>query len=148
MPNTTSDSTPACDQLLAAIKKDHAVLSVILERASSHWYAEGKFYRFYHQSFKVYALQPLTDEIVAALRKLSKRELNLLFLEIVEEETGIQFTSEHNARWQATTRPILEAFFHARTFLEFAVRYGAELDSAPNPLPSGWAALLKLYQIR
>ena len=45
------------------------------------------------------------------------------------------------------TRPILEAFFHARFFLEMAVRH-AHLESPPSPLPSGYAALLYLYGLR
>lgn len=45
------------------------------------------------------------------------------------------------------TRPILEAFFHARFFLEMAVRY-ADLPGPPTSLPSGWAALLYLYELR
>jgi len=47
-----------------------------------------------------------------------------------------------------TTRPILEAFFHARDFLEMAVRYGRRLDAPPRVLPSGWAALLELHGLR
>jgi hypothetical protein len=45
------------------------------------------------------------------------------------------------------TRPIVEAFFHAGFFLEMAVRY-AKLETPPRPLPSGYAALLHLYQLR
>ena len=46
------------------------------------------------------------------------------------------------------TRPILEAFFHARFFLEMAARYGAELGKPPQVLPSGWAAFLYLFGLR
>ena len=38
-------------------------------------------------------------------------------------------------------------FYHARFFLEMAVRY-AKLETPPRPLPSGYAALLYLYQLR
>jgi hypothetical protein len=44
-------------------------------------------------------------------------------------------------------RPILEAFFHARYFLEMAVRY-ADLSAPPQTLPSGYAALLSLFGLR
>ena len=44
---------------------------------------------------------------------------------------------EHNRRWLEETRPILEAFFHARTMLTLVVRYGTELEEAPRMLPSG-----------
>ena len=51
-------------------------------------------------------------------------------------------------QWLAVTRPILEAFFHALYFLEMAVKYGKELKYPPNRLPSGWASLLYLYNLR
>ena len=43
---------------------------------------------------------------------------------------------------------IVEAFLHARYFLEMAVRYGQELKHPPALLPSGWAALLCLFELR
>jgi len=45
-------------------------------------------------------------------------------------------------------RPILEAFFHARTLLEFVIRYGKNLDHAPRCLPSGLAAVLSHFNSR
>lgn len=51
------------------------------------------------------------------------------------------------ADWTRITRAILEAFFHARFFLEMAVRY-ADLDAPHSPLPSGYAKLLYLYGLR
>ena len=47
-----------------------------------------------------------------------------------------------------TLCPIVEAFFHAKYFLEMAVRYGRTLESPPRKLPSGWAAFLYLYDLR
>lgn len=41
-----------------------------------------------------------------------------------------------------------QAFFHARYFLDMAVKYGTELDAPPQMLPSGWAGLLYLYNLR
>ena len=58
------------------------------------------------------------------------------------------FELEHNRRWLEVTRPIVEAFLHARFFLDMAVRYGKELEAPPTLLPNGWAALLYLYQLR
>jgi hypothetical protein len=55
---------------------------------------------------------------------------------------------KHNQQWTAHTRVFLEAFFHAKYFLEMAVKYGKELQAAPTMLPSGWAALLCLYDLR
>ncbi len=85
----------------------------------------------------------------ASLQALApNRPLNQRFMQIVHEGTGKEFTLEDNAHWPERTRPILEAFFHARYFLEMAVKYGRELEAPPNLLPSGWAAFLYLYGLR
>jgi hypothetical protein len=136
-------------QLLRNIKARLPELEKLLEKVSSHWYAEDGFYRFYHQSFKVYRVQGYTLEVVQVLRSLlPDHPLNGWFEQIVTDGTGKEFRREHNERWPDETRPILEAFFHARTMLEFAIRYGKELDTAPTTLPSGWAAVLCLYGLR
>ena len=54
----------------------------------------------------------------------------------------------HNKDWTTHTRPFVEAFFHAKFFLEMAVKYGNEMKEAPEMLPSGWAALLYFYNMR
>ena len=43
---------------------------------------------------------------------------------------------------------LIEAFLHAKFFLEMVVKYGKELEAAQNLLPSGWAAVLCLYDLR
>ncbi len=94
-------------------------------------------------------LQKMTLDIVGELQALaSGRPLNAWFRTIIEEGTGKAFAPEHNQRWPAVTRPIVEAFFHARYFLEMAVRYGKSLHAPPRLSPSGWAALLHLYDLR
>jgi hypothetical protein len=119
----------------------------LLEESSSHWGFEDPVYRFYHQSYKVFDLQQSTESIVMALQELMPgRALNPWFARIVSEGTGKAFTLDDNERWLAVTRPIVEAFFHARYFLEMAVRY-ASLDAPPTVLPSGYAALLYLYRL-
>ena len=69
-------------------------------------------------------------------------------MEIVKEGTGKTFKLEANENWTRETRPIVEAFFHARELLRYMHRYGQSLEHAPNGLPSGWAAVLYLYNIR
>ena len=143
------DQRPAAQELFANLKSSLPDLKALLEKCSSHWGYEDPVHRFYHHSFKVYRLQETTAEIVKALQSLAPgRELNEAFMQIVREGTGKTFALAHNAVWLETTRPILEAFFHARFFLEMAVRYGEGLESPPNVLPSGWAALLYLYDLR
>jgi len=143
-----SDDRPAESALLKNIRHRAHELKALHESASDHWGFEDPIYRFYHHSFKVYDLQRQTREIVSALKALApERPLDPWFLEIIEQGTGTRFTPEHNAEWTRFTRPIVEAFFHARYFLEMAVRY-SRLKSPPATLPSGYAALLCLYGLR
>lgn len=135
--------------LLATIKQRLPELEKLLERARNHWEYEDYVYRFYHHSFKVFGVQSMTSQIVAALRDLLPDiRLNDDFLAIIAEGTGKTFSTDMNAIWSATTRPLVEAFFHARFMLEMAIKYGRELDTPPQPMPSGWAALLYLYNLR
>ena len=136
-------------QLLANIKQHLPELEALMERAQSHWEYEDYVYRYYHHSFKVFGVQSMTSKIAAALRDLlPDAEVNEDFLSIVEAGTGRTFTTDMNATWTATTRPLLEAFFHARFMLEMVVKYGRTLDAPPEMLPSGWAAVLYLYGLR
>ena len=145
MPHDHSRET----RLLTAIKARLPELESLLEKAGSHWVYEDYVYRFYHQSFKVFGVQSMTSAIVTALQSLLPDvEMNSRFLAIVTEGTGKTFTYEMNAKWDVTTRPLLEAFFHARFMLEMCVKYGRELEEPPEILPSGWAAVLYLYGLR
>lgn len=110
---------------------------------------EDYVYRFYHHSFKVFGVQSMTARIVDLLRQLLPDvPMNADFLAIIEAGTGHTFAPEMNATWTATTRPLLEAFFHARFMLEMAIKYGRELETPVQVMPSGWAALLYLYNLR
>ena len=134
--------------LLQNLRSRQSELTALLEKYSSHWGFEDPIYRFYHQSFKVYFLQEDTVRIVRVLESLAPaRPLNDWFRSIVEQGTGKSFKPADNKDWTAITRPMIEAFFHARFFLEMAVRY-ATLPEPPMPLPSGYAALLYLYGLR
>jgi hypothetical protein len=115
--------------LLTGIKAHLPELEALEERVSSLWVGEDCFYRFHYQSFKVYSLQGQTLKIVAALAAiLPERPLQGFLPEIVAEGTGRTFSPEVNQRWTEETRPILEAFFHAREFLRLIVHYGRELE--------------------
>jgi len=143
------EATPDDQALLHDLKEHLPVLRELLRRASSHWEYEDPIYRCYHGSFKVFALQSQTTAIVDALRAIRPdAPLNPTFANILSDGTGHTFSPEANAKWDETARPIVEAFFHARFFLEMAVKYGEELDEAPMPMPSGWAALLYFFKMR
>ncbi len=145
-----SDRRDVARRLLDNIKRDHSELSELLARVSSEWVYEDLVYRFWHQSWKVYFIQDDTERMVRALQALDPhgRGLNPWFEPIIAEGTGRDFDREDNRRWLEVSRPMVEAFFHARFMVEMAVRYGQELEEPPTPLPSGWAALLYLYKIR
>lgn len=148
-PSEVTEAAPSAEEtLLQSLRRDRSELEKLLAECNDHWGYEDPFYRFYHQSFKVYWLQERTQSIVQRLQALAPdRPLDSWFVQIVQEGTGKVFKTEDNKRWTEVTRPILEAFFHARFFLEMAVRY-AGLEKPPQLLPSGYAALLYLYGLR
>jgi hypothetical protein len=137
------------ERLLASIRDSQVALEALLRRANDHWGREDAVYRYYHQSFKVYSIQSMTEEIVTALTRLMpNRPLCEPFRAVVDAGTGKAFTPDDNLRWSDTTRPMLEAFFHAHYFLDMILKYGRVLASPPRVLPSGWAAVLTLYGLR
>ncbi|MBU4286568.1 MAG: hypothetical protein KKI12_00155 [Proteobacteria bacterium] len=138
-------------KLLDNLKEKLPKLEELLEEMSSHWFYEDPIYRFYYQSYKVYFLQEETKRIVEVLKSIAPEGQTFCkkFQEIIDSgASGKTFEPEHNENWTSHTRVFVEAFFHAKFFLEMAVKYGKELKKAPSPLPSGWAALLCLYDIR
>lgn len=143
------DDTPDVLALHGALKRELPRLRELLAEVNEHWCYEDGIYRFYHQSYKVYGLGQKTKQIVEALRSLApENELNPCLAEILAQGTDIAFDREHNRRWTEVTRPIVEAFMHAKYFLEMAVKYGTELDAPPRMMPSGWAAFLYFYGLR
>jgi hypothetical protein len=143
------DDRPEAISLLANLRAALPSLETLFEECSSHWGYEDPLYRFYHKSFKVYSLQAKTTRIVEALHALApQRKLDERFQRILSDGTSRRFEMGHNEKWLEETRPIVEAFFHARYFLEMAVRYGKTLQRPPELLPSGWAAFLGLYGLR
>lgn len=138
------------DELLANIKAKLPVLSNLLADMNGHWAGEDGIYRFYHHSFKVHLrLQPYIKDCVKHFEEmLPGATLNPMFKQIVDEALTKKFSMADNQNWMAATRVLPEAFFHCKYFLEQIVKYGTELDKAPNSLPSGWASVLYLWNIR
>src|SRR5437773_5507621 len=149
VPDPGIENGQSIDMLLRNIKRRLPELEKMLAHVEDHWCMEDGLYRFYHQSFKVYPLQDVTQGICKTLQELfPTRPLNPWFKEIIAQGTGHKFELSHNKDWLRHTRPIVEAFFHADYFLKMAVKYGKQLDTAPSPMPSGWAALLYLFDLR
>ena len=112
---------------------------------------EDYVYRFYHQSFKVFSASSQIKQAKELFERLAPDScpLNDWFRAIADDAIGKEFdAAQTNQFWQAETRPILEAFWHSKYFLEQMLRFGRELEKSPNILPSGWAAVLYLYNLR
>ena len=91
--------------LLTRLSAHREALSSLLTSCSDHWGFEDPVYRFYHDSFKVYALQGQTSRIVSELRQLlPERPLNPWFLEIVQRGVGNVFDVSDDSRWTEVTR--------------------------------------------
>ena len=143
------DDRPEVTRLFSNLKSALSELEALLEECNGHWVYEDHVYRFYHQSFKVYLSQHSTSKIVDKLRALAPDgKFNEWFAQIIADGTGKTFAMEDNENWLRVTRPILEAFFHSKYFLEMAVKYGRSLERPPRSMPSGWAALLYLYDLK
>lgn len=137
------------ERLLACLKEKAEEFRALLEKMESHWGIEDGIYRFYHQSLKVYYVQELTQEAVELLQSLlPERPLNAWFMQIVREGTSKTFELAHNENWLHHTRPMVEALFHTHYFVKMACKYGQELEAQPAGLPSGYAALLYLFDLR
>ncbi len=136
-------------RLLTNMKANLYALRELRAKAQHEWGTEDFVYRFYHQSFKVFGIQRHTLSIRDALRELLPDvPMNESFERIVAEGTGKTFEMEMNRRWNEETRPLLEAFFHASYFLDMVIKYAEKLEEPPEMLPSGWAAVLYLYNLR
>src|SRR5215510_2279567 len=154
-----SDFHPKSEYFRERLVKDPALLEAIkaslpdLERLASPFavdYEDG-IYRLYHHSFKVYQVQNLTNRAVDIFKRIARATGNELcewFQLIVATGTEQEWDETHNRDWLTHTRPIVEAFLHAKYFLDMMIKYAHELDSPPKIMPFGWAAILELYNQR
>jgi len=135
--------------LLDRIKAAKPKMLELCAHADREFGAPDLFYRFYHQSFKVYRIQNLTVEMRALFEQLAAGEkLNPWYLQIVEEGTSKDFDLSHNSEWLKHTRPMLEAYFHSMMFVEQMLWCAENMEKAESLLPSPWAAVLTLFEMR
>jgi hypothetical protein len=138
------------NDLLARIKGRLPELEELLEEIEDHFGEEDGIYRFYHQSSKVFHLQDLIKRGHKLIEEIGgdADPPHEWFCLIVKEGTAYGFGPDTNSNWLRATRPILEAFWHTKYFLTMMTKYGKELEKAPSPMPSGWAAVLYLFELR
>ena len=135
-------------KLLDSIKKNISEIKHLLDSVSSHWSYEDPIYRYFHGSYKSYRIQDSTLSMVDLFKGIYNVPLNERFMNIVKNGTNKRWKESDNKNWEKINRPMLEAYFHARFFLEMMYKYGKRFKNAPELLPSGWAALLYLYNMR
>lgn len=123
-----------------------------LQQQVENWHASPDgIYRFYHHSYKVFSLNHYTEQIVSfftELMDIERKDLHPWFVEICEEGLGRSFTQEANSNWLNETRPVMEAFFHAKHLLDMMIVYGLDKDAKEREGFGGWFSVLYLYQIR
>ncbi len=137
------------DKLLANIKENKAALGKLCDVFKQ--FEEDYVYRFYHQSFKVFGATTQIKQAKELFERLAPDSfpLNEWFCSIADEAVGKEFDfAKTNQIWLAETRPILEAYWHSKYFLEQMLTAADELETSPQILPSGWAAVLYLYNLR
>lgn len=138
------------EQLLQNIKAKLPELEKLLEDVTGHWSEIDCIYRFYHHSFKVYWIQDLTVKITKALKALAPEDItfNEDYERIYKEGTKKSFNQEHNYDWHKFTKPLLEAYFHAKYFLTCCIKCGKEMEHDEHCMPSHWASTLYFYNLR
>lgn len=106
------------------------------------------FYRLYHHSFKVYRLQDWIGRAVLILAAIApERQLNSDYSDIVRQALSEPWELAHNFAWAEKTRPIVEAAFHTRQFVQATLAVSAD-KSVPNMLSADWAITLYLWGLR
>ena len=112
---------------------------------------EDGIYRFYHGSYKVFYLQDPVKAVFTLIKEIGGESdpPNFEYARIVDAGTAHEFQGERtNANWDAETKPILEAIWHTKYFINMMVRYAKELETVEMPLESGMAAVLYLFELR
>ncbi len=101
------------DELLTNIKERLPEIEKL--SADFHSDEEDGIYRFYHQSFKTFHLQPLVRRARDLFSGIAPDGalLNGWFAAICEDALDCEVDSGRtNDNWLAETRPLLEAFWH------------------------------------
>lgn len=160
-PSTTKKAREqVLDEIAASHEKQHSLASALLQTIKRrrgemlNWFKKEEpdlIYRFYHQSYKAFVMVNLVrsaNDLFTSLAPEST-ELNDWYLVITHAALSKEFDwNRSNQIWLDKTLPIMQGFWHAKYFLEQMLVVADELEAAPQILPSGWAAVLYLYNLR
>lgn len=135
--------------LFERVKRALPKLKQLQGEAEQMFGAPDAFYRFYYQSFKAYRIQNFTIDCTKLFRELGDDSpLNPWYETIIKEGTNKEFDLEHNDNWLVHVRPLFEAYFHAKMFLDMMIWCAENMMCVPHIIPSQWAAILCLYKQR
>ena len=111
---------------------------------------EDGIYRFYHGSNKVFFLQDPVEAAFTLIKEIGGEDdpPNFEYARIVEAGTAHQFSETTNENWEAETKPVLEAFWHTKYFINMMVKYAKELETVEMMVQPGMAAVLYLFKLR
>ena len=111
---------------------------------------EDGVYRFYHGSFKVFHLQDPVKAAFTLIKEIGGESdpPHFEYARIVDAGINHQFSETTNENWEAETKPILEAFWHTKYFVNMMIKYAKELETVESPLEPGMAAVLYLFELR
>ena len=111
---------------------------------------EDGVYRFYHGSNKVFFLQDPVKAAFTLIKEIGGEDdpPNFEYARIVDAGTAHQSSETTNAYWDAETKPILEAFWHTKYFINMMVKYAKELETVERLVQPGMAAVLYLFELR
>jgi hypothetical protein len=111
---------------------------------------EDGVYRFYHESNKVFFLQDPVKQAFTLINEIGGEDdpPNFEYARIVEAGTAHQFSKTTNENWEAETKPILEAFWHTKYFINMMAKYAKELETVEMMVQPGMAAVLYLFELR
>lgn len=136
-------------ELIQSILEHKDEVYKLLEKAYHRFGGkEDMVYRFYHHSFKVYAVQNWTSEAYLLFRKFSSEEMNDTFIRILREGTSKPFSMEHNGNWYEEAKPLLDSYLHMIHLMELVVKYGIEGTDKDRSGDPGWFTVLYLYRLR
>jgi hypothetical protein len=91
---------------------------------------EDGVYRFYHGSNQVFFLQEPVREAFTLIKEIGREDdpPNFEYARIVETGTAHKFGATTNENWDVETKPILEAFWRTKYFLNMMVKYARDTN--------------------
>lgn len=148
MPNMNYQEKDVCEHdLLKNIQLHEYAIRSLLSRLEGRFAGEDGIYRFYNQSFKAFYLQESTEQIANLLKKLLNIPLNQIYLDIISEGTGKEFTEDTNKSWTKEVQPIVNAFLHSLHILKLIVKYGLDSTDKKRMDGNGWSTILVIYNL-